>query len=484
MSVVEFDNFSIALGERYLLKTTNLKFEKGSSNIIVGQTGSGKSVLLKTIAGVLPLNTFKYFGDLKINNFQAYNNGKKAKRKIWHSIEKSGLAFIPAETAQVMNPSLTLEQNLSVIAPNSKELISDQLLKYFSMDFKNFARNYPDELSGGQMQRITLMILLNRPSSIILLDEPTVNLDRDLRSQFAIFLNEEILDDTSKTLIMVSHDLDFISKLNYSYLYELRDGVIEKTEIDKIRIDVDKKNDIELKETENKIVFVNVSQTYIKRTVLSEKKFVAFKDLSFQLYESVIYGITGPSGCGKTSVVKAILRLLNGTKGCILYSEEDLVALKPNETGKDPEEFKLYREKMSIVQQDSRFSFIPDLKLRDSIQEIIKYHKDTTMEDLIENMEKVGLSAVYLDKFPQNFSSGEIKRLDIALALSFKPKLLVLDEPFAHIDIETRSIIMNFIKEFITQNKLFLIIITHEDFDLKYFVEKNFDFETLVRKIS
>ena len=484
MSVVEFDNFSVALGERYLLKTTNLKFEKGSSNIIVGQTGSGKSVLLKTIAGVLPLNTFKYFGDLKINNFQAYNNGKKAKRKIWHSIEKSGLAFIPAETAQVMNPSLTLEQNLSVIAPNSKELISDQLLKYFSMDFKNFARNYPDELSGGQMQRITLMILLNRPSSIILLDEPTVNLDRDLRSQFAIFLNEEILDDTSKTLIMVSHDLDFISKLNYSYLYELRDGVIEKTEIDKIRIDVDKKNDIELKETENKIVFVNVSQTYIKRTVLSEKKFVAFKDLSFQLYESVIYGITGPSGCGKTSVVKAILRLLNGTKGCILYSEEDLVALKPNETGKDPEEFKLYREKMSIVQQDSRFSFIPDLKLRDSIQEIIKYHKDTTMEDLIENMEKVGLSAVYLDKFPQNFSSGEIKRLDIALALSFKPKLLVLDEPFAHIDIETRSIIMNFIKEFITQNKLFLIIITHEDFDLKYFVEKNFDFETLVRKIS
>lgn len=484
MSVVEFDNFSVALGERYLLKTTNLKFEKGSSNIIVGQTGSGKSVLLKTIAGVLPLNTFKYFGDLKINNFQAYNNGKKAKRKIWHSIEKSGLSFIPAETAQVMNPSLTLEQNLSVIAPNSKELISDQLLKYFSMDFKNFARNYPDELSGGQMQRITLMILLNRPSSIILLDEPTVNLDRDLRSQFAIFLNEEILDDTSKTLIMVSHDLDFISKLNYSYLYELRDGVIEKTEIDKIRIDVDKKNDIELKETENKIVFVNVSQTYIKRTVLSEKKFVAFKDLSFQLYESVIYGITGPSGCGKTSVVKAILRLLNGTKGCILYSEEDLVALKPNETGKDPEEFKLYREKMSIVQQDSRFSFIPDLKLRDSIQEIIKYHKDTTMEDLIENMEKVGLSAVYLDKFPQNFSSGEIKRLDIALALSFKPKLLVLDEPFAHIDIGTRSIIMNFIKEFITQNKLFLIIITHEDFDLKYFVEKNFDFETLVRKIS
>ena len=484
MSVVEFDNFSIALGERYLLKTTNLKFEKGSFTAIVGQTGSGKSVLLKTIAGVLPLNTFKYFGDLKINNFQAYNNGKKAKRKIWHSIEKSGLAFIPPETAQVMNPSLTLEQNLSVIAPNSKELISDQLLKYFSMDFKNFARNYPDELSGGQMQRITLMILLNRPSSIILLDEPTVNLDRDLRSQFAIFLNEEILDDTSKTLIMVSHDLDFISKLNYSYLYELRDGVIEKTEIDKIRIDVDKKNDIELKETENKIVFVNVSQTYIKRTVLSEKKFVAFKDLSFQLYESVIYGITGPSGCGKTSVVKAILRLLNGTKGCILYSEEDLVALKPNETGKDPEEFKLYREKMSIVQQDSRFSFIPDLKLRDSIQEIIKYHKDTTMEDLIENMEKVGLSAVYLDKFPQNFSSGEIKRLDIALALSFKPKLLVLDEPFAHIDIETRSIIMNFIKEFITQNKLFLIIITHEDFDLKYFVEKNFDFETLVRKIS
>jgi len=77
----------------------------------------------------------------------------------------------------------------------------------------------PDEVSGGEMQRITLMILLSRPGNLILLDEPTVNLDRNLRKNFVEFLNKEILCDKSKTFLMVSHDVDFIRRTDFLYLF-------------------------------------------------------------------------------------------------------------------------------------------------------------------------------------------------------------------------------------------------------------------------
>ena len=88
-----------------------------------------------------------------------------------------------------------------------------RLQEYFGLDFSAFARLYPDEVSGGELQRITLMILLSRLGELVLLDEPTVNLDRTLRRRFIDFLNAEILRDEDKTVLMASHDLDFIQSL-------------------------------------------------------------------------------------------------------------------------------------------------------------------------------------------------------------------------------------------------------------------------------
>jgi len=105
---------------------------------------------------------------------------------------------------------------------------SGRLGEFFTLDFEAFARLYPDEVSGGEMQRITLMILLSRPGNLILLDEPTVNLDRNLRKNFVEFLNKEILCDKSKTFLMVSHDVDFIRRLTLTQAFMLKDGDIEK----------------------------------------------------------------------------------------------------------------------------------------------------------------------------------------------------------------------------------------------------------------
>ena len=349
------------------------------------------------------------------------------------------------------------------------------------MDFEKFCRLYPDEVSGGEMQRITLMILLSREGNLILLDEPTVNLDRNLRKNFVEFLNKEILSDKSKTFLMVSHDVDFIRRLTLSQLFVLSEGDIVKQE-NLPEMEGYEKPEAKKGACGSAIELKKVSQSYNKRGIFGERKFTAFKGLNLTFERSTIYGITGPSGCGKSSMIKAILRLLDETDGQILMEGNDLVALKPYERGKDPKEFKPFRKRMAIVQQDSRFSFFPDLKIRDSFKQITATGVEGSIEELAENLVKVGLTKEHLDSYPQSLSSGEMKRMDIARALTAKPDILLLDEPFAHIDFETRLHVMKVISDYLAEHATILVVVTHEDFDLRYFVEKSFDFPELVKQ--
>jgi ABC-type nitrate/sulfonate/bicarbonate transport system ATPase subunit len=95
-------------------------------------------------------------------------------------------------------------------------------------------------------------------------------------------------------------------------------------------------------------------------------------------------------------------------------------------------------------------------------------------------LEKVGLKSSHVDAYPRSLSSGEMKRMDIARALAAKPEVLLLDEPFAHLDFDTRARVMRAISDYLAENATVLIVVTHEDYDLRYFVESNYDFTTLV----
>ncbi|MBQ9239084.1 MAG: ATP-binding cassette domain-containing protein [Treponema sp.] len=479
MTPIELNDFCIHLGERITLKKCSLKIEAGSSTVIMGPTGTGKSVFLKAVAGILPTTVFSFDGSMKINGFDGYSAGKKLDYDQWTEIEQSGLMFVPAETALVMNPALTLEQNIALLAPGSRSEIVRRLTEFFTLDFEAFARLYPDEVSGGEMQRITLMTLLSRQGNLILLDEPTVNLDRNLRKNFVEFLNKEILCDKSKTFLMVSHDVDFIRRLTLTQAFMLKDGDIIQLET------LPEMEGYEKPETKkgasgSAMELKAVAQSYNKRGIFGERKFTAFSGLNLTFERSTIYGITGPSGCGKSSMIKAILRLLDETEGEILMDGKNLVALKPVEQGRDPVPFKPYRKRMAIVQQDSRFSFFPDLKIKDSFKQITSAGNEGTVEELAENLVKVGLTREHLDSYPQSLSSGEMKRMDIARALTAKPDILLLDEPFAHIDFDTRLHVMKVISNYLAEHATILVVVTHEDFDLRYFVEQNYDFPELV----
>jgi peptide/nickel transport system ATP-binding protein len=481
------EDFSVSLGERLLFDVGSFAPEPGSSTAIVGKTGSGKSVLLRALSGLLPASPFSISGSMRLHGRTAYDRGKKTSRRTWRSIMAAGLVYVPAESAQSLNPALTIEQNLRLLAPDSESLVEKRLREYFRIELGRFARHYPDEVSGGELQRVTLMILLARKGGLVYLDEPTVNLDRQLRGRFIEFLNAEILDDRAKTVLVASHDLDFVRALRVDAVMSLEGGrlsalggVPESLGFERARNGKAAAPGLELRD---------VAQRYAVRGLLGDREYEAYRGLCVNFGKSTIYGITGPSGCGKTSMIRAILRLIDGTSGEIELDGQDLVRLKPVERGSDPRAFLPYRATMAIVQQDSRFAFFPDLRIRDSFGQIEasrargglrdRRHGPRAKEELERCMGLIGLPVSLLDAYPRSLSSGEMKRMDIARALAAKPEVFLLDEPFAHIDFATRSLVMKAISDYMTENETILIVVTHEDYDLKYFVETNYDFLSL-----
>jgi peptide/nickel transport system ATP-binding protein len=486
------EGFSVSLGKRLLFDIGKLAPEAGSSTAIVGKTGSGKSVLLRALSGLLPASPFAISGSMRLHGRKAYDRGIKTSRRTWRAIMAAGLVYVPAESAQSLNPALTIEQNLRLLAPEAGPLVEKRLRDYFRIEFGRFARHYPDEVSGGELQRITLMILLARKGGLVYLDEPTVNLDRQLRGRFIEFLNAEILDDRGKTVLVASHDLDFVRALRVDAVMSLEGGrldalggVPESLGFERARNGKGAAPGLELRD---------VAQRYTARRLLGDREYTAYRGLCVNFGKSTIYGITGPSGCGKTSMIRAILRLIDGTSGEIELDGQDLVKLKPSERGADPKPFLPYRSKMAIVQQDSRFAFFPDLRIRDSFGQIEaarargglrdRRRGPRAREDLERCMGLIGLPVSLLDAYPRSLSSGEMKRMDIARALASKPEVFLLDEPFAHIDFATRSLVMKALTDYMAENETILIVVTHEDYDLKYFVEKNYDFLSLVSSIS
>lgn len=193
MDLIEFKNVSLGYGSHIVLSKVNLTIEKGDFVTIVGPNGSGKSTLIKGILGLI--NPMKG----KIN----YLNIEKNYIGYMPQITKVDSNFPASVYEIILSGCLNRLGNRAFYNKNEKEIVKKNinLLKINDLSNKKFG-----DLSGGQRQKVLLARSLCSTSELLILDEPSNNLD--LMSKKEIYEIMKILNNEGITIVLITHDLD------------------------------------------------------------------------------------------------------------------------------------------------------------------------------------------------------------------------------------------------------------------------------------
>ena len=203
----------------------------------------------------------------------------------------------------------------------------------------------------------------------------------------------------------------------------------------------------------------------LKDVTISYKGIPAVHDITMKLDEGGICGIVGESGSGKTTVIRAILGLLPGggrvTKGDIFFNGESL-------PGKSKEEWrKLRGSEISMIFQDSGAMMNPTRRIGSCFVEYIRTHEKISKKEAWDKgvmmLERMRLPSGdnIMKSYPFQLSGGMRQRVGIAMAMTYRPKLLLADEPTSALDVTTQAQIIRQFMELRDEYGTAIIIVTH-----------------------
>jgi NitT/TauT family transport system ATP-binding protein len=175
----------------------------------------------------------------------------------------------------------------------------------------------------------------------------------------------------------------------------------------------------------------------------------AIADVGFEVSEREFVCVVGPSGCGKTTLLKCMSGLLAPTSGRVLLHDEPVLS--------PPEE-------MALVFQEYSRSLMPWLSVRNNVELPLRHKKLDKAERarLVEEaVEAVGLEG-NLDRYPWQLSGGMQQRVAIARALAYQPQILLMDEPFASVDAQTRADLEDLILQVRERYDVTIVFVTHD----------------------
>ena len=188
----------------------------------------------------------------------------------------------------------------------------------------------------------------------------------------------------------------------------------------------------------------------------------AVDGVSFSVRPGEVVAVVGESGCGKSSLGRLVVRLIEPTSGTIRLAGADITRAY----GKELREIRLSAQ---IVFQDPFGSLNPRMTAGASVAYPLKVNRllrqgdrNGVRQHVIELLERVGLNAAHATRLPHELSGGQRQRVGIARAIAVNPKLLVLDEPVAALDLSAQATVLNLFKDLQRQMGMAYLFITHD----------------------
>ncbi|MHC2467479.1 dipeptide ABC transporter ATP-binding protein [Bradyrhizobium embrapense] len=205
-----------------------------------------------------------------------------------------------------------------------------------------------------------------------------------------------------------------------------------------------------------------LTKLFGRKPPVEEDIFRAVDGISFSVDHGESVGLVGESGCGKSTTSMMVMRLLDQTSGRIMFDGEDIGAIAPQSFARLPR-----RSQIQMVFQDPTDSLNPRFTaaraIADPIMQLGDIRGRDALRDRCEELARlVGLPVNLLDRFPHQLSGGQKARVGIARAIALHPKLVILDEPTAALDVSVQAVVLNLLQDLKQSMGMSYLFVSHD----------------------
>ncbi|NLD46878.1 MAG: ABC transporter ATP-binding protein [Clostridiaceae bacterium] len=470
-SLLEFRNFSLHIKDKTILKNINLRVNQKEIYAVVGESGSGKTMLARSI---LKLNADEYFrteGEIILDGEDIQRLLEQQMCRLRGKV--AGMIF--QEPLSYLNPVMMMRRQLTepllkhcgISRNEASKRMEDLLVSLKIKDSKKYMLSYPHELSGGMAQRGMIAMASACLPKLVVADEPTSSLDIVTQSSIVKLLKEmAIINGIS--VVFITHDLKLAGSIADRVAVIHRGEVVEegnpkevfenplsdaaKSLITASRLSKSFFADKNIIKEDKPIFHISKINKYFRQKGQSVLR--AVDDVDLEVFEGETLGLLGESGSGKTTLARLAAGILKPDSGRILYKNQDIKRLKD------------YHSSVQMIFQDPFSSLDPRMTVRDTVAEgpdLLGKIKGKERIDMVRCfLERVGLAPELETRFPHQLSGGQRQRIGIARALIMNPRLLICDEPMAHLDSVSKIQILDLFRKLKKDMKLTYFFITHD----------------------
>lgn len=479
--------FRTRKGEVNAVRGISLNVSKGETLGIVGESGSGKSVTSYALMRILDAGGEIRSGEMTYSGVDLRHAAEREMR----DIRGREISMIFQNPRAALNPIKRVGRQIEDVLirhaqatrQNAKEKAIAALEAVKISNAAARYHSYPFELSGGMCQRVVIAIALACNPRLLIADEPTTGLD--ITTQKAVMdLVRELAAERGMSMILITHDLGLASQYcdrivvmkdgriveqgdsqhlfvapEHPYTRKLVDATPRIGATIRSLLPPEKRTDAPKHEVHEDALLevIDLAKTYPGKSGPVH----AVKGISFKIKSGQSLGLVGESGSGKSTTSEMIVRLQDPTSGSIIFDGQDIAATPSGRFMRHP-----LRGSIQMVFQDATDSLNPRDTAASAIAEPLRQIAKISGKQLQDRIEEladlVGLPDALLNRFPHQLSGGQKARVGIARAIALEPRLLILDEPTAALDVSIQAVVLNLLVDLRARLGMSYLFVSHD----------------------